>query len=342
VLWREWRRSRPSRLARIVWGLFIVASLSGTGLGIFTASDGHRGSQMFLELVGGFEATFGLLLVSLAAPTVLAEERVRGSLDVLMATPLPTDRIVLSKWWGAYRVVPALALLPAVGAIVVATGDPVAAAALRPGPGQAPPAPLGAFDRLALVALPLAALLVQGAAVTSVGLALATGIRRLGRAVAVSVTSYALFAFGWLVLAEMEVFTGALSWLGLISERDHETEFFLSMLLAGACPLGGQIITTVWINRPGEATRGAFYVGQMVIILATLLFALLVLALTMATFNRCLGRMPERPRPPRRGAGLRGPHREVEPSSPRRSPSGMITSDPTRHEAVVLGEEVCS
>ncbi len=64
------------------------------------------------------------MLVSLAAPTVLAEERVRGSLDVLLATPLSTDRIVLSKWWGIYRVVPALALLPAIGAVLIAATEP--------------------------------------------------------------------------------------------------------------------------------------------------------------------------------------------------------------------------
>ena len=69
-------------------------------------------------------ATFGLLLASLATPTVLAEERLRGSLDVLMSTPLLTDRIVLAKWWGAYRIVPALALLPAIGAVCVAVSLP--------------------------------------------------------------------------------------------------------------------------------------------------------------------------------------------------------------------------
>ena len=34
--------------------------------------------------------TLGLLLVSIAAPTVLAEERVRGILDVLLTSPLGT------------------------------------------------------------------------------------------------------------------------------------------------------------------------------------------------------------------------------------------------------------
>ena len=57
------------------------------------------GSEILLA-VSAVHATLGFLLASLSAPTVLAEERVRGSLDVLLTTPLPTDRIVLSKWWG--------------------------------------------------------------------------------------------------------------------------------------------------------------------------------------------------------------------------------------------------
>ena len=39
-------------------------------------------------LVCAFQVSVGLLLLSITAPTALAEERIRGSLDVLMATPL--------------------------------------------------------------------------------------------------------------------------------------------------------------------------------------------------------------------------------------------------------------
>jgi hypothetical protein len=89
-------------------------------------------------------------------------------------------------------------------------------------------------------------------------------------------------------------------------------EIFFAMILGGACPLGGQILTSMSIDFPGTGDRGAFYIGQIVMVLVILLFALLVLALTMATFNRCIGRMPERPRrpprPPRRATGPRGPH----------------------------------
>ena len=142
---------------------------------------------MFLGLVSGLEATFGLLLLSLSAPTVLAEERVRGSLDVLMTTPISTDRIVLAKWWGAFRVVPALALLPAFGAIVIAAGEP---SEFRTGPCRSEPGSARNIDRLAMAGLPVLLFLVQGAAVASLGLLLATWVRRLGRAVAASVTIY--------------------------------------------------------------------------------------------------------------------------------------------------------
>ena len=67
VLWREWRRGRPSRLARIVWGVYIVLALAGTGWGIFDGRQcrpGSPGEHQFLGLVGGLEATFGLLLLS--------------------------------------------------------------------------------------------------------------------------------------------------------------------------------------------------------------------------------------------------------------------------------------
>ena len=163
----------------------------------------NDGSE-FLVLVSGLHATFGLLLVSLFSPTVLAEERVRGSLDVLMTTPLSTDRIVLSKWWGAYRVVPALAILPAIGCLIIATLRARALCARRIR-ASAGPHRSTHVDRIAYVCIPVAMLLAQGAVVTSVGLALATWIRRVGRAVAVSVTCCAVFAFGWIILVELGV-----------------------------------------------------------------------------------------------------------------------------------------
>ena len=52
-------------------------------------------------MINGLQVSAGLLLLSVSAATSLAEERQRGSLDVLLATPLSTRSIVLGKWWGA-------------------------------------------------------------------------------------------------------------------------------------------------------------------------------------------------------------------------------------------------
>ena len=58
------------------------------------------------ELVGlmnAFQVSLGLLLLSVGAATSLAEERVRGSLDVLLSTPMSTRSILAGKWWGSFR-----------------------------------------------------------------------------------------------------------------------------------------------------------------------------------------------------------------------------------------------
>ena len=48
---------------------------------------------------------------------------------------------------------------------------------------------------------------------------------------------------------------------------------------------------------PGESRlRLAFYLGETVVFLVTILIALVILALTLATFDRCMGRASERPR----------------------------------------------
>ena len=69
--------------------------------------------------VNGFQVSIGLLLLSVMASTSLAEERARGSMDLILTTPLSTGEIVIGKWLGAYRVVPLLAVLPA---LVIAAG----------------------------------------------------------------------------------------------------------------------------------------------------------------------------------------------------------------------------
>src|SRR5262249_30885803 len=96
-----------------------------------------------------------------------------------------TRSIVWGKWWGTYRTVPLLAICP---------GLVAAAIVQRSG-------------RWELAALVVTLYLAYGAAVTSLGLALSTWMRRLDHAVALNVTALGGFTFGWFFSA-MVLFGG--------------------------------------------------------------------------------------------------------------------------------------
>src|SRR5436309_2296989 len=104
VLWREWHRRRPSRWSVAVCGLFGMLASGFSLWAIVDALDGAgpRGRDAG-GVISGMQVSAGLLLLSVSAVMSLAEERQRGSLDVLLATPLSTRSIVLSKWLGAFR-----------------------------------------------------------------------------------------------------------------------------------------------------------------------------------------------------------------------------------------------
>ncbi len=181
VLWREWHRSRPSP-----WMIILVALTIGTttvGCLVGAVATWHEG----IPLGGGSVAStagvwsallqviFGLLIFSAIAPTSLAEERQRGSLDVLMATPLSTRTIVLGKWMGTFRLVPWLAIGPGLAALALATADHPAGSVPRFVEGLSLP------ERLFGVGLFVATILIHGAAIASIGLLAATWIRRQAR-----------------------------------------------------------------------------------------------------------------------------------------------------------------
>ena len=125
VLWREWSRNRPSKLARRLWAVLLLIIWTSMAWGTYEAinegtsqsSDGFGFGFMMLLL-------FGLLMLSATAPTALAEERVLGSLDALLATPLSTRSILAAKWWGMYRRVLVLALVPLYAVFFMAATAP--------------------------------------------------------------------------------------------------------------------------------------------------------------------------------------------------------------------------
>jgi ABC-type transport system involved in multi-copper enzyme maturation permease subunit len=189
VLWREWHRNRPSRMARILWGLYWLGAIVGTGIGIY-----HAITYGIETPAGGFvlmtslvlQSTLGLMLLSAQAPTSLGEERARGSLDVLMATPISTRSIVWGKWLGAYRVVLWLVVLPGLAAAIVAFTTPDVPPVFKTAWDPTRMRPVSLADRLLTPTMVVGELLSYGAAITSLGLFLATWTPRPGRAVGIS------------------------------------------------------------------------------------------------------------------------------------------------------------
>lgn len=206
-------------------------------------------------LANGFQVGAGLLLLSVSAATSLAEERRRGSLDVLMATPLPTRSIVWGKWWGAFRAVPPLLILPAAVAVALSS---------RTG-------------RLWGVAPMAGLILAYGAAITSLGLALATWVPRAGLAAALTVGLYASMTVSWAPLA-------------MITFGDGPGDDGPGVA-AGSPPLGVGIYTRMLAD---EGARSEFAGQTIWTLFWTAAYggvALALLLATLATFNRCLGRI---------------------------------------------------
>jgi ABC-type transport system involved in multi-copper enzyme maturation permease subunit len=119
VLWREWHRQRPTRWTRAVWLVYSVLAVVATGILIYLQAI-REPAPALSAFTTGLQVSVGLLLASVSAVTALAEERIRGSMDVLLATPLPTSSIVYGKWRGSFRRIPLLAVLPAINVAVLA------------------------------------------------------------------------------------------------------------------------------------------------------------------------------------------------------------------------------
>lgn len=261
VLWREWHRSRPTRMMRIVWGLYLGTTGAASVLvivGMFVLPRRTIPNELASLLIA-FEAAFGFLLMSVTSATSLAEERARGSLDVLMTTPLPSRSIVWGKWRGTFRLTLVVLFWP----ILIAY-----AMAIR----IMPDARLAAF----YVILPYG--IAWGAFVSSLGLALACWTKRLGRTVALAVSIYVALALGIPMLARGEEGEGwfpASPFWGMGG---------VSNLMKATGLTGGPFTRLV--------VFGALW-AVVYAIAAVVLFGAIEL-----TFEAALGRLPERPRPP--------------------------------------------
>jgi ABC-type transport system involved in multi-copper enzyme maturation permease subunit len=231
---------------------------------------GRNNVPEYAAFVNAFQVAIGLLLFTGAAVTVLAEERAKGSLDLLLVTPLSTWAILAGKWFGNYRTVLLLSILPTViagylGWHAYANWSGVDLRERKPA------------DMLLVPGLVLA----YGAGITSLGLALATWISRLGRAVALCTAAYLFVSAGWIFLL-------------LIASRFFpvgNNDFLLQFL--GGSPWYGVGAVTASLERPGMARiMDALRLSDLIWMGVYAVGAAALFMLTLATFNRCTGRMP--------------------------------------------------
>jgi ABC-type transport system involved in multi-copper enzyme maturation permease subunit len=265
VLWREWQARRPTRWGVILWALYAVLAAACTVTIVSLTASSVRGRWGAAGFLNALQVAAGMLLLSIFAASSLAEERVAGSLDVLLATPLSTRSIVWAKWWGTFRAVPVLAVPPGVAAVAVAWHH-------------------GHWTGVVLV---VGLVVAYGAALTSLGQALATWVPPLGRAVGLCVTAHVGVTVGWVMFIIM--LTPGTS--GLIGPG-----------LASFSPFMGVLLPTIemQMGKPSEWPEAVGWVTFWIVADAAL--AAVLLTAVLMTFNRCLGRVDE-------GLGVRPRHR---------------------------------
>ncbi len=251
VFWREWYFRQPSAWGRGVWTLYALASSAVVVLLLLSRRDVGPG-------VCGFMVSIGFLLVTVTSATALSEERVLGSLDVLLATPMSTRSIVLGKWWGAFRIVPKLAILPAILVFTQLLGR-------RTG-----------FEVIVFTSLIVGLILAYGAFISSFCLAMATWQPTLGRAVGMSVTAY---IFMTVVLPFICIF---------VFRAGPEDKYILWV-----SPFFGMLVPIGWMTWFHNGDLTGRILAVLIWIIVSFWGAYGLLQLTIRSFDASLGRVPE-------------------------------------------------
>ena len=292
VLWREWHRARAPRLsfllALLVAGTVVASAARAfevwnAGVDYNDISDwGYKGIYAYFMMV-----LFAGGVLAAVSPMSLSEERRRGSLDVLMTTPISTRAIVVGKWLSLYRTVPWLAVGP--GLLGFALARDVSwwrrPQWLRYG---VPEIPWG--DRIQACGLIVAVILVHGGLIISLGLGLATWLRRETRAIGVSITAFVLLSVVWPSLC-------------LVSTESYRRQGQYVAIGAAVSPVYAISAVVNQLCRP-DASWAPKIEEVAVCTGGVAVASFLILGMTIATFDRRMGRMPE-PRFRRRQAGTR-------------------------------------
>ncbi len=276
-------------------------------------------------LVNAFQVSIGLLLLAASATTSLAEERARGSLDVILATPIATRAVVLGKWWATFRLVPVIAVLPCTLVFTMATRE------IR---WQ------GAGAMFGLI-------LSFGALTTSIGMACATWISRLGRSLTASILIFLGLTVGLVCIVsvlqsfpdvEREladyskwIFAGLIVLVGIACFRSlrkigRSAAKPLAIGFAGLAALfalfqfqpehggrssletyfGGIVMESCWYGpgeltalatRPNMPNSSAVWNSIGLWIHVNLIVSFVIMCVVLSTFDHCLGRAKDKSLP---------------------------------------------
>ena len=126
--------------------------------------------------------------------------------------------------------------------------------------------------------------------IVSLGLALATWVRRLNRAIVLSVIAYFLTAIIWIIAVEM-IF---LLFLRLAESPDWPDRYrWLYQCADSLSPIAGPMKPLEMLTGVELYPRIRIWMGIAAVIVIKAMIAWLLLWLTTKTFDRCVGRMPE-------------------------------------------------
>jgi ABC-type Na+ efflux pump permease subunit len=274
IVWYERHRKRLTRAGRLIWFIFIASSSAGTLWVAMNSS--NRINQEWAIMTNLLIVAVGLLLATIGAVTVLADERTRGNLDILLTTPLATREIVWAKWRSAFAVVPKVLLLPALAGLILFILHLDQA---------------GFFSRhcepqLRMMAWAATVTLwfAFGVFTTSVGLGIATYVPQLGRAVGLAVTVYVAVAIGWMFF------------IMAVSSREDSALMFVSASPVFAAAFG----TISLMGHESDDSVTAFCIGALIWSVLYLLTAIAIYAKTQRIFDRKLGRITLKRSPPAR------------------------------------------
>jgi hypothetical protein len=165
-------------------------------------------------------------------------------------------------------------------------------------------------DRIIAPGLVVGALLSFGAAITSLGVALATWVPRAGRAIAINVVVLLLLGIGWPLLFEIFLSGPIQQWLYMKSGIDSMQLLWLDAGLNAVSPFVAPVMILQSLGKYPWPGRGLFWLCALAWeVLAATAAALMYWGM-LRTFDLYLGRVRET------SASNRNPNQRVRRSRP--------------------------